>query len=80
MSAAKSRVEVEQRISIQPLDLVLSERSTDSQNLNLEDKMKDLMDNNPFDLVGDSRLDLDELDLGGDLLSKEDSDLLALSA
>jgi len=42
--------------------------------------MKDLMDNNPFDLVGDSRLDLDELDLGGDLLSKEDSDLLALSA
>ena len=80
MSAAKSRVEVEKRISIQPLDLVLSERSTDSQNLNLEDKMKDLMDNNPFDLVGDSRLDLDELDLGGDLLSKEDSDLLALWA
>lgn len=45
--------------------------------------MKNLLDNNdPFDIAGDERLDLEEFDLDGEdgLLSKEDTDLLALSA
>lgn len=72
-----NHTEVEQRVStLRVPDLVLSDLSSDS-NLRSANKDDDLLLNqNPFD-IADSRLE--ELELGGDLLSKEDTDLLALS-
>ena len=72
-----NHTEVEQRVSnLRVPDLVLSDLSSDS-NLKSASKNDELLLNqNPFD-IADSRLD--ELELGGDLLSKEDTDLLALS-